>query len=195
MRTWSCKTLYSQTKRGEVVTGHRLLFYSITTIIINETLPAGVPGSWCRPYSRTVVGRSWNVQAYFARHVGRHRRAKAKCISLLRCASFLALQEAHSTDGRVRAASVPNHIRPFWSHGPTTIGGVSLWIDRDFLNEFVAVREEGWCEVEPGRAAVLRLGGQKGALDIFSIYMPTDAARDERARITQRLATAIRPRD
>lgn len=108
---------------------------------------------------------------------------------------FLALQETHSTTGRVTAASLPSDIRAFWSHGSTTVGGVGLWLSSSFLSRFGPVAEQDFTEIEQGRVAVLRLDGPQGSLDVFSIYMPTGAAKEERARIRLQLARHIRPQD
>ena len=117
-------------------------------------------------------------------------------MKLIQSYDFVGLQETHSTDGAVKAMSMPTGIRPFWSHGSTRKAGIGLLVKEQFLLSFNAVTDDSWEEVEPGRAAVLRLRGPQGALDIFVLYHHTGAstqAKSSRSSTRAFLSTAIQP--
>ena len=50
-----------------------------------------------------------------------------------------------------------------------------------------------WVEAILGRAAILRLEGTHGSVDIVTVYMPTGGARKERDGIRDRLLRFLRP--
>ena len=129
------------------------------------------------------MGRSWNAQAVFARAPQRHRRKKLHSLGLLSAADFVAVQEAHSTEGVAKTLRLPRGVRAWWSHGSAAVGGVGLLIKSSFLSKFKDVQDEDLVEAVPGRAAILRLDGPSGSLDIITVYMPTGQAAQERATI------------
>ena len=50
-----------------------------------------------------------------------------------------------------------------------------------------------WIEVVAGRAAILRLDGPLGSLDLVTVYMHTGQASDSRAEVRDAIARALRP--
>jgi hypothetical protein len=90
-----------------------------------------------------------------------------------------------------------NGLRPFWAHGTTSQAGIGLIIKEEFLNKFNPVTDTSWEYIETGRAAVLRLRGPSGALDIFVIYLATgdSGGKMQRAETLRKVAAAMRPRE
>ena len=64
----------------------------------------------------------------------------------------------------------------WWSHGTTARAGVGVVAQAGFIRSF-SDAEPQWAELVPGRAAVLRLRGPQGALDIAVTYFPTGSKR------------------
>ncbi|CAK0890248.1 unnamed protein product, partial [Prorocentrum cordatum] len=145
--------------------------------------------------SITAAITSVAERALFARDSKRHRQKRAHCLNLLRSADFLALQETHSTLGAAAVAKFPNSIATWWSHGSQSIGGVGLLVKTAFLDKFGGASRATWVETTPGRAAILRLDGSTGSLDIAVLYLPTGHASDERAAIRASVIRDLRPRD
>ena len=108
-------------------------------------------------------------------------------MQLLLKADAVAVQETHSTPGVVGMASSAQNTRAWWSHEGQSTGGVGILVRKGFLEHFVEDRIE-WVEVVPGRAAILRLDGPEGSLDICTVYLPTGDARAQRRRISIALA-------
>ena len=147
-------------------------------------------------FTGSFKGATWNTQALFARRSERQHCKRRHAMKLIQSYDFVGLQETHSTDGAVKAMSMPTGIRPFWSHGSTRKAGIGLLVKEQFLLNFNAVTDDSWEEVEPGRAAVLRLRGPQGALDIFVLYHHTGAstqAKSSRSSTRAFLSTAIQP--
>ena len=68
-----------------------------------------------------------------------------------------------------------------------------MLIKDTFLARFLQDGTATWIEVVPGRAAVLRLAGEAGNLDIVTVYLPTGAARDQRRDVMAALMHHLRP--
>ena len=62
-------------------------------------------------------------------------------------------------------------LRGFWSHGTARRAGVGIFVRQAFLDLFE--QPPLWQEILPGRAAVLRLAGSRGMLDLVTVYFPT----------------------
>ena len=84
----------------------------------------------------------------------------------------MLLQETHSTPGSTLTFVAPEGTRVRWSSCSQRQAGVALWIKEDFLAKFNRLETKDWEELVPGRAAVLRLNGSNGSLDIFVVYSP-----------------------
>ena len=115
------------------------------------------------------------------------------CRGLLRGADALAIQETHGTpEGVAMSRGLPD-CKIWWSHESQATGGVALAIRSAFLAQFWEPDNESLLEVVPGRAAILRLHGPCGSLDIGVVYFPTGAAKEARDRIQTALTKALRP--
>ena len=112
----------------------------------------------------------------------------------MRQRDFLALQETHSATGRSHCFRGGPDVTPFWSHGISTrTAGVALWVRQSFLQQFHPVTLDSCQEIAPGRAAVLRLAGFLGDLDIYTMCMPSGGERPAREGLAHRIATTLRP--
>ncbi len=80
---------------------------------------------------------------------------------------MVAVQETHSTLGVVGMASSTHEVQAWWSHEGHSTGEVGLLVRKAFLSNFQEDRIEG-LEVVAGRAAILRLDGSAGSLDLCS---------------------------
>ena len=139
-------------------------------------------------------GCTWNSQALFARDISRHELKTNKILHLLSTHDVFALQETRSTEGKARAWTGDQGTTSFWSHNRTArTAGVALLVRTAFLQQFFPITEHSWQELIPGRAAVLRLDGPQGSLDLFTVYMHTGRQTEARAQVTRALATAMRP--
>ena len=111
----------------------------------------------------------------------------------MRCHDFIALQETHSTEGYAKAIDLPTDIRRFWSHATTRQAGIALWLKASFLAQFNPADDSSWEQIEPGRAAVLRLRGPRGGLDVFVLYHHTGDDLSARACTRAAIAAKMRP--
>ena len=91
--------------------------------------------------------------------------------------------------------NIPHHSLAFYSHGSSRIGGVCLWIKKTFLDLFNPIQRDSWIEVTPGRAAILRLDGPQGSLDIGIVYLHTGAAQAQRRTLQEAILRHLRPRE
>ena len=69
----------------------------------------------------------------------------------------------------------PRDCRAWFSPGTSRRAGVGLVVKESFLAQFDPAMTR-WEEVVPGRAAVLRLKGPLGALDLYTLYFATGTA-------------------
>ncbi len=86
-------------------------------------------------------------------------------------------------------ATSSHDVQAWWSHEGQCTGGVGIFVRKAFLEHFLEGRAE-WVAVVPGRAAMLRLDGRRGSLDLCILHLPTGAARRQRAKILGTLARA-----
>ena len=140
---------------------------------------------------------SWNAQALMAIHPAKRHAKWKMCWDLIHKYDILALQETHTTVANTTRILTPaGGTTIWWSHETQQTGGIGLAITPNFLQHFrrnVDGTWGEWVEVSPGRAAILRLEGARGNLDIATIYLPTGNARRERDAIRDRLARKLRP--
>ena len=73
---------------------------------------------------------------------------------------------------RLNEASVTKGFRPFWSHGGNRRAGVGILVSLDLLKKF-SLSPLCWVQINEGEAAILRLQGDEGNLDICCTYFPT----------------------
>ena len=156
----------------------------------------------------------WNTQALFAVEETRHRDKARHVHHLMATHDVGCWSESHGTADRGAAWREPLGCRSWWSPGPTTgSAGVGITVRKEFLRLFE--HRVHFEVIFPGRAAVLRLEGSQGSLDIYSIYMHTgdcapladvlEAGYDPNGRnpsnfelrevLRRRIARAMRPRD
>ena len=156
--------------------------------------PAQVNNAFLTPFSGSIRGCTWNSQALFTRDIGRHERKTNNILHLLGTHDVLALQETHSTEGKSRTWTGDRGTTSFWSHNSTArTAGVALLVRTSFLQQFLPITEHSWQEILPGRAAVLRLDGPQGSLDLYTIYMHTGRQTEARTQVARSLAAAMRP--
>ena len=147
------------------------------------------------PFKGDLRGCTWNTQALFARRAVRHHCKLRHVKRLANEHDFVALQETHSTKGGTDALRLPTGFTPFWSHGTTTRAGIGLIVKDDFLRNFNHPRDGDWIEVVPSWAAILRLSGSQGSLDICVVYMATgdSEARTARNNTRMQLQNSLKP--
>ena len=126
-------------------------------------------------YTGSYRGAIWNAQGFLACKPTKYDKKLKKILSLLRNADFLMINETHSTQGK--AAAMDTILTKYgltarWSHGGSRRGGVAVIIKNTFLEKFRS-NEPQWFDIEAGTAAIMRLQGKEGNLDIAPIYLPT----------------------
>jgi hypothetical protein len=134
------------------------------------------------PFSGPFRGATWNAQALFARRAQSHHEKLSVVNQLLLQNNFVAIQETHGTEGAARLVRLPASTVAFWSHDSQRSAGVGLVVQKQFLQQFHAISQDSWIQVEPGRAAILRLKGPQGSLDIGVVYLATGNSGDHRQR-------------
>ena len=125
------------------------------------------------PFMGSFSAVSWNTQALFAADPERHA-AKAHHLNQLMASHDIGCwSETHGTGSGNAAWKGPLHCRSWWSPGPAAgLAGVGITVREGFLRRFTGHR---WEIIFPGRAAVLRLWGPQGSLDIYTVYFHTGA--------------------
>ena len=121
-------------------------------------------------------GAEWNAQALLARLPHRHHAKKRYLFKILRGRDFVIATECHGNRGEIEAMPLPPGVRLWSSPGTTKRAGVALLIKESFLSNFDKPSPESWVEILPGRAAMLKLRGDKGALDIVGVYFQTGSS-------------------
>ena len=84
--------------------------------------------------------------------------------------------------GEIEAMPLPPGVQLWSSPGSTRRAGVAILIKTDFLSNFEPTTAESWVEIQQGRAAMLKLRGAKGALDIVGAYFQTGTVQSDDAR-------------
>ena len=116
-------------------------------------------------------------------------------VKLARKHDFAAFQETHSSIGKADALKLPRDMTAVWSDGTNRQAGVGLIMNNAFLENFNPIRPTDWNEIDTGRAAVLRLSGKYGNMDIFVIYLHTgEDAKAERRKTWMRIKKHIQPK-
>ena len=145
---------------------------------------------------------TWNAQALLSLDPHRRERKRKELQTLAnKNPDFILLQELHST---MTAASIwepPSGYRAFFSHGSASSAGVGIIVATSFLSKFDSIKgdeeyREGGTELKledivAGRVARLRLDGKEGALEIFTVYLTTGDAAEERANQRRALAAHL----
>ena len=116
---------------------------------------------------------TWNTQALFARDFSRYQ-AKARYAHRLASRSNIMIwTETHGTTDGNQAWREPNSCTSWWSPWTSSAAaGVGITVQNQLFDKFDKARTR-WDIIIPGRAAVLRLRGNLGFLDIFAVYFPT----------------------
>ena len=147
------------------------------------------------PFTGDFRGCTWNSQALFAHGWRRHNHKLRHAKTLLATHDFVGMQETHSVEGRSRMLRLPGHSTAFYSHGTSRTAGVCLWVKKAFLQQFNPITARSWVEVEPGRAAILRLDGHLGSLDLGVVYLHSGAARAQRDATKAAINRSLRSRE
>ena len=115
---------------------------------------------------------SWNTQALFAADPMKHASKSKQVHKLMATHDVGGWTETHGTKDGNNTWRNPDGCTSWWSPGPTPgVAGVGLTVKNVFLDKFSHTRK--WEIILPGRAAVLRLSGKHGALDLFIVYFHT----------------------
>ena len=169
--------------------------------LTNQRIPASqrhptLPDATC-PFLLDFHGAWWNTQALFASDPILQHNKHSRSWNILDKVDFMGMAETHSTEGHIKASSLPQKTTFFWSHGRSRHqAGVALAVKTQFLKNFNPVKEKDWEEIEPGRMARLSLRGPKGGLDLYAIYFPTGTLAEEQTLkkvLTLRLQKEMRP--
>ena len=130
-------------------------------------------------FTGDLVVTMWNAQALFAADIGRHARKAAYAQQLMRTADVGLWTETHGCAGGNAAWKGPSGCKSWWAPWHSTRrAGVGITVKLSLLQMFDE-RLTRWRIVMPGRAAVLRLRGKHGALDLWVVYFPTGADTTE----------------
>ena len=116
------------------------------------------------------------------------KMARAKGMAVYR--DILILTETHGNTGKSRARRVPLGFKAFWGNGLEGEAGVGAWVKEEFLTKVMG--EDGGYDlvnVDPGRAAVLRIWGTEGRLQVGMVYLQTgnSGGRAERTATLRKL--------
>ncbi|CAK0894134.1 unnamed protein product, partial [Prorocentrum cordatum] len=105
------------------------------------------------------------------------------------------LTETHGVPGAPEAWRGPQVCWGWWSHGAAARAGVGALLQERFANQFP---EREWVEIDPGRSAVLRLGGPQGHSDLVVAYFPAgdfNWVTEDADRVALRTGSASGARD
>ena len=169
-----------------------------TEVAVTRPTPEGLapplPTTFTTPFQGSLRGCTWNSQALFARNPLKHKAKTTQVLQLMQSHDLLALQETHSTVGYARVWEEGKDTVGFWSHHqPSGVAGIALLVRPAFLAQFYPCHDRSWVEICQGRAAVLRLDGPTGSLDIFTVYLHSGQRQNARMEIVRDIAAAMRP--
>lgn len=136
-----------------------------------------------RPFTGPLKAAIWNTQALFAHNAILHENKWAQVKKLIATHDIVFVSETHGTLGASRAMQElldREQCTAFWTHGTRSRGGIGTIIKLSFLQQFHPTLPDDWTVLSTGRAAVLRLRGAHGNLDLAPLYLPTG--------ITQRIS-------
>lgn len=158
------------------------------------------------PFAGDIRGALWNTQALLCAKVHRQRCKQGYVRRLCTNRDVVGLTEVHGDAGSVKGYLLPPGFRGYWALGSSTQGGVGLLISEAFLQQFDE-SFTSWDILVPGRAAVLRLGGRHGRLDLFVNYFATGVnheigniadrseVKQQRAHMRRILEQQVHPRE
>ncbi|CAK0902774.1 unnamed protein product, partial [Prorocentrum cordatum] len=127
-----------------------------------------ISGQYLGKLSLTI----WNTQALFAADGFRHRDKSRHVHRLMATHDVGVWSESHGTADRGALWREPPGCTSWWSPGPSSgTAGVGITVKTDFFKLFA--RRVHFEIIFPGRAAVLRLDGGQGSLDIYTVYFHT----------------------
>ena len=125
------------------------------------------------PFTGDYSIGTWNAQALFARDFSRYQAKSRYAHRLAGRFNVMIWTETHGTADGNQAWREPTSCTSWWSPWTSpAAAGVGITVQNKFLEQFDAARTR-WDIIIPGRAAVLRLRGTSGHLDIFAVYFPT----------------------
>ena len=153
----------------------------------------GSQGTRIRPYRGSFRGVSWNAQALFSPDADRQEPRQRLLAQLAKAHDFVLLQETHSTDGSLLTWRAPEGYAYFHSHGSTSVAGVGILVDEQFLQRFEKPKSNRLEEIIPGRVGALRLAGKEGRIDLVVVYATTGDAQHERAELRDKLSRSLVP--
>ena len=177
--------------------------YPCTASDTPELMGPRVPSSSSSvPFRGVYSGGLWNAQGLFASKSSVQHRKWDKVWKLSEGRDFIMVTETHSNAGKVKAKSdiiTSLNFRAWWSHGTNRRAGVGILVRNSFLQQFSS-KPPQWIHIQKGEAAVLRLSGPSGDLDLFVSYFPTGNQRNEdsslsdlRFSLRAKLAEMVRP--
>ena len=157
------------------------------------------------PYGGDFIGGAWNGQGFFHSSPSKFKDKRDFLNKHLHSRDFWLISEAHGDMGMVESFSGwldRKGCVSFWSHCGRHRGGVGIIIKKCFLDRFGLVEPE-WLQLVPGEVACLRLRGDAGNLDLFTVYFPTggqanddgDSLSDLRGGIRRSLGNFIRDKN
>ena len=138
---------------------------------------------------------SWNAQALMATEPRRRKVKWEHCRRLIGGSDIIALQETHSTPANTARLILPDSHLFWWSHDTQQTAGIAVGVATTLLKKFcqpTSGRPGDWIEIVAGRAAMLRMEGPQGALDLIVIYLHTGSARRERDGIRRAIYPHLR---
>ena len=127
------------------------------------------------PYSGNYSGGLWNAQGLFHSEPRQFYKKRDFLFKHLRGKDFWLVSELHGDAGMSEAFQERlgrEGYRGFWSHYNRRRAGVGIIVKKSFLDKFKRKPPE-WIPVVAGEVGCLRLFGEEGDLDIYSIYLPT----------------------
>ena len=127
------------------------------------------------PYRGDFTIATWNAQALFAVNPVTQGRKWRRLLKLINKNDMVIVSESHGNTSALMLAEPPSGTLAWWSPGSSRRGGVGVVVSAAFLSKFP---RRTWEVIRPGRAAVLRLAGPLGALDVFAVYFQTGIPDD-----------------
>ena len=136
----------------------------------------------------------WNAQGLLAADASRQQTRIKRAAKLILNRDMLVLTETHGNEGKCRARRLPHGVRAFWCDGLEGEAGVGIWVKESFIEQVIGKKGgHDWVKVVPGRAAVLRLWGPDGCLQIGMVYLQTgnSGGREARSKTLRSLAQEL----
>jgi exonuclease III len=133
-----------------------------------DALPSGPTNQ----FAGDIKVATWNSQALFARKARRHLHKMQEVNRLSQLHDALLVTETHGKPGEELTLSLPRGWHAWWAHGSATRAGVAILISPQLRAQFDDSLTR-WEVITPGRAAVLRLKGAQGCLDLWVTYFAT----------------------